>query len=366
MSCSRFCGLFGVAILVAVLSLSAAQAEVYVIDNSDTSGITYEGTWGRYNGLTGAINDNYEYSHLGPAASPTVTYTPSSLSQFAAGTYDVYVNWALFKHPSVANTTSAVYTVNSSAGSQSFEVDELQYASQGTNGAVGTLLNFSNSGYRYLGRYTFDASSNVVLSTTSTTVNTDLIADSVMFRTPDAGRYIDPLSSDVTASRLATLTNDTLSNYPSGTIPWWENGDPLNVSYNPQVSVSGLYDVKVSWAAWNSISNGAVSATCFIDTNGNGTLDSGEYSRLIDTRNLADGTPATDWLWSDYLDLGSFQMTPSTQIVWSWDGQAQDDGTRTRLHLGTMVVTPIPEPGTAAILGMALAGLVAYAWRKRR
>ncbi len=73
----------------------------------------------------------------------------------------------------------------------------------------------------------------------------------------------------------------------------------------------------------------------------------------------------------NYVVVPSVQANASGQIIGEWEANpaASDQSPPIGIFNGFQLIsggTTIPEPGTLALLAAGLAGLLCYAWRKRR
>lgn len=336
--------LAGVVVLLA--SAMPAQANVITIDDGAGTGAgsgfsVSTGEWISYSAK--AVGGVYYAPSAGHGAA---TYTPGNVSGFVSGTYDVYASWGVF-----FADDGASYTVNHTGGSSSLVFDNKLNAAQGATGSL-PYLDASGSGFRYLGTYDLNASSNVVLS-----INAGQ-ADAVMFRSPSEGMFIDQQSANLTTNDPAAWVMSATTTSPSGNYHYTVT-DTANATW-AGIPSAGSYDLQISWGVHPSHSQ---NVKYLVDVNGNGTQDVGDTLLTINQSLMADqitgGNPDVG-LWSGYRDLGTFSLTSSSKVV-QWD-----EGGAGAMTVASMVVTAVPEPSAIVLVAMGLIGLLAYAWRKRR
>ncbi len=336
--------LAGMALLIA-MSMSAHAAVITIDDGAGTgvgTGFSVSaGDWTSYSAR--AVGGAY----LAPnAGNGTATYTPGNVSGFVSGTYDVYASWGVF------NADDGVsYVVNHAGGTASFNFDNKLNAAQGATGSI-PQVDESGSGFRYLGTYNLNTSSNVVLS-----INAGQ-ADAVMFRSRDDGFFIDHQAANLTTNDSTAWSIAGTTTSPSGNY-FYTVTDAVTATW-AGIPTAGSYDLKISWGVHTSHSQ---NVKYLVDVNGNGINDSGDTLFTIDQHLMADqvtgGSPDYG-LWSGYYDLGTFSLTGSSKVV-QWD-----EGGAGAMTVAPLLITPIPEPSTIILLVTAVFGLVVYAWRKMK
>lgn len=331
--------LVGVVVLFALAM--PAEASVITIDNGAASGYSETGSWyGPYG--TACVGDGgYLAANSGTA---TAVYTPGGVSGFSPGLYDVYASWGVYpSHGDVA------YTVNYSGGSSVFTIQESQNAAQGASGSLPSGSSVG-SGFRRLGTFSLDASSNVVLSGGGPST-VPITADAIMVRSAADGQFIDQQSANLTSGpatweMAATTTSPSGSySYTAGVTATWAG-----------IPATGSYDLQVSWGVHAAHST---DMKYLVDVNGNGVQDPSEQLFTINQSKMADQLTGGDGVWSGYYDLGDFSLTSSSKVV-QWN---EGSGAMT---VAPMVVTSVPEPTTLVLLANAVLGLLAYAWSKRK
>ena len=336
--------LAGVVVLLALAM--PAQAVVITIDDGAGTGAgtgfsVSAGTWTSYSAL--AVGGTYFAPNEGNG---TATYTPGNVSGFVSGTYDVYASWGVFNADNGAS-----YQVNHTGGSASFAFDNKMNAAQGASGCL-SYVDASGSGFRYLGTYNLNTSSNVTLS-----INAGQ-ADAVMFRSPSDGFFIDHQSANLTTNDTAAWFISGTTTSPSGNY-FYTVTDSATATW-AGIPTAGSYDLQISWGVHPSHSQ---NVKYLVDVNGNGSNDAGDTLVTIDQHLMADqqtGGNDAYGLWSGYFDLGTFSLTNSSKVI-QWD-----EGGAGAMTVAPMLVTAIPEPSTIILLIAALLGLLANAWRKRK
>lgn len=356
---------FLVAVAVSLAFACPASATYLIDGDSAASGWAISGAgWNSF--ATPSYSPTLGWSGIGAgyaydvSGTGTATYTPGAVSGFVAGQYDVYCNWAV--HPE--HNSAINYTVNHVGGSQSFTVNQQLNAAQGNMGSLSSLSPAADSGgkwatgsgLKYLGTFNIDSASSIVLNR-ETSGTTTMVADGVVLRAANEGRLIDEQSASVTATTDMPYIYH-VDGAPSGNYRLLYQGIST-LTWNPEVSAAGVYDVKISWGA----NANHQSADYWVDFNGDGVKDAGDTSFAIDQGKLADQiTAATaDSVWSGWFDLGNLNLTPASRIIESNVAYGSNNMTA-----APMLVTSVPEPSCVVLVLTGFIGLLAYAWRKQR
>lgn len=364
-----------VGITYLIVAAVPAMATVITIDDlagtGPGTGLTQTGTWASGSLWAGAVNGQYSWS-LDQGA--TATYTPSNAAGggFTVGTYDVYASWGVYGGNPGANTVT--YTVNHIGGAASQTFNNLQNAAQSHTGSLPSSYNDyadknvtvsqMGSGYRYLGTYSLDASSNVVVTGLGGGKGQ---IDAVMFRSKSDGRFLDPQSANLTTNDPSAWhvsgTNDLTGASGADVAPsgnyFYTVTDGVTAAWGGLADEAGAYDLKVSWGVYSSHAN---AAKYLVDVNGNGIQDGGDSLITLSQQVKADGTTEGSGVWSGWYDLGVFNLTGASQLLlWRDAGNGP-------LTVGPTLITPanVPEPSSLALFGSAaVVAAVCAIWRRR-
>jgi hypothetical protein len=343
-------------IVAVAVAVTPAQAVVITIDDSTTDAgafATTGGSWFLASNSPSTVAADYLYT---TNANVGAVYNPSAMPGFAAGVYDVYATWA--RHD--AHSDSADYTVNHTSGSAAFNITQTQNAAQGN---IGSLPNGNypknGSGLRYLGTFSLDNSSTVVVNRNDTASTVALTADAIMIRFPSDGRIIDHQSSAVTSTGAPDLSAANsgpgtgvgqFGPAPSGNYAYWTINPASVVTWKPQYAGDGPYDLKISWQTNAGHSN---DVAYLVDVDG--VLSAGDSLFNINQTLDSAGLNAGGSYWSGFFDLGTHSLTSASQIL-------QYNNTVTAWTAAPMLATLIPEPSSLALLTFGMISM----WLFRR
>lgn len=350
--------LFTMAVATVLAAATQASAAIITIDDGDTGYARTSGTWSNLGGVC-AVAGDYDYTST-HVSTDAATYTPSQAAGFTPGEYYVYGSWAA----ATVHTTTARLTVNHQGGTQTIDVNQTQNASLGNSGSV-PATGGTTSGYLYLGKYTLDNSSTVVMDRNNDAgfVNTYLTADALMLRSPEDGYLIDFQSDRVTADIAPSIyAGYGNTGTPWGALPYWMSD--TTVTYDPVVEGPGLYDLSVSWCAVAPNASDAV--PYLVDLNGNGIEDPEDTLITINQKMFNDQiTLSPGNAWSGYYSLGQFNLTADSKVIQTRKGAALTIGPMVATALGGPTAA-VPEPGTLVMLAAGMLGFFFFAWRRRR
>ncbi len=277
---------------------------------------------------------------------------------FTAGTYYVYGSW----YGSTGMTASAQYTVNAADGAHvSSTLNMTKGAAQGQAGSL-TMPDSNGDGYYYIGTFSLNASSTVVLNSLTTSY---IGGDSIHLRSVDAGFLIDQSTALVTSPDKTKWAYQfqPYSAAPIGQPPSMGYAStsssataPGTLVYNIGQALTGNCDVKVSWATASDDRN----AKFTIDLNGDGLNTT---SFVIDETKFASGAAGTgNPTWSDFKDLGNFNLNSLSTLTVTQDSSNPVG----KITAAPVLVTSIavPEPATMTLLALGATGLFLMPRRK--
>jgi hypothetical protein len=235
--------------VVSVRAASGAVSGVAVVtvpmDNTDTSGVTYVGTWTGSTTVGGYLGTNYSYYNT-TGGSGSATYTPN-IPQ--AGQYAVFARWT-----SQANRNVAVpIDVTSAAGTTT------------------TIVNQQNNGsaWNSLGTYTFNfgTGGNLKIRTPAdVNPNASVIADGVMFQlvraTPTVVKAAAATPAPVTGTTavLSVLGGDIIAGESDLTYTWNPTSIPVGAAA-PIFSASGTNAAKNTLVTFSKPGNYSFTVT---------------------------------------------------------------------------------------------------------
>ena len=178
------------------------DGEEIILDNSDTSSVTFSGSWtpSAFAGGGAFIGIDYLFASSGSAGFRSATYRPT----LTGGRYEVFINYS-----SASNRASNVpVTVNHSGDSETISVDMTTGGGQ----------------WRSLGFFQFASGTNGNVVITNTGTNGIVIADAVLFVKvdPSAGQTL------LINWRIANFTAADLANLAKESTVWGNLADPDN------------------------------------------------------------------------------------------------------------------------------------------
>ncbi len=319
-----------------------------VIDNGKTGYSTSSTSLQTATG-TRTVNGNYDY---GNNQSGTVaTWTPSVVSRLEPGDggfvfepgeeYFVQINWGIYD----THGTHEVRVAHADGLAMS-PINMSQFAAQGTS--LGTLpapAQNETSGWYTLGQFTLDNNSKVELNALN---GSFLSADAVQFSKVFGGEglIIDETSAGVTYAGTWGQGTRTKTSAPQSMQFRNSLSDHGNaaVTYSLGNDYIGLAEVSLSWGVHQTNSS---AVQYLLDLDGDlGTVDD-QTVVSVSQQLMADQLTGGAGAWSGWYSVGIYDVGLDTKVFLT-------NLTSSYLVADALLITPIPEPATVAMLGFGL------------
>jgi len=322
--------------MVAVIGLAGtAHAETAVKQDESTNATGYYAVTYAYGGEVLAPGDG-QYGLGDPTALPEVGifWTPG-----LTGSFDVDVSWAA-GHTAHGPVTSYYFRSDGTAGSEVLAAGPIDQENL-ANGVFPVFAGTQWSGWYDLGEFALNPSSTFrAREATNYNVTTGM------------WRFSDPGSIRQEDTAYATGIGSTYD-YATGGAKEPEVGDNkyglgsgTDMIWTP--GLTGKFSVDASWAAGHT-AHGPNTAYYF-DPDGAGAAPETLIVAGIDQENLANGGfPAAGTSWSGFYELGTFDLTPSSEF--RINGATITTGVWQFTPVAGVVV---PEPAGLGLIGLAL------------